>query len=236
MREADPREEVFWGYQDVAMVVGFAVAAIFGLLLAGGLLLFLFPALNQHQVALAVFLQFGIYAAIYGGLYFTFTIKHHKPMLDSLGWRRSRIGLRIPVLAGGLLPFLLSAMITPFHPPKVATPFDKFLASPAWIWALGVIAVTVGPWMEELVFRGLLQPLLSRSLGVVAGVAITAALFGALHAPEYGFVWQFAVAIGLAGLAFGILRAWSGSTLASTLMHGTFNLVMFCGLLFTKKL
>src|SRR5580693_758752 len=93
MIEADPREEVFWGYRDVAMVVGFAVAAILGLSLAGGVLMFAFPALNEHQVALVVFLQFGIYAGVYGGLYFTFTVKHRKPMLESLGWRRSRIGL-----------------------------------------------------------------------------------------------------------------------------------------------
>jgi membrane protease YdiL (CAAX protease family) len=235
MRDASPREDVFWGYLDVALVLGFAVAATFGLSLAGAVLLFSFPALNHYEAALLVSMQFAIYAAVYAGLYFTFEIKHGRPVLDSLGWRRSRIGLRIPLLAGGLLPFLLSAAITPFHPPKVPTPFDKLLASPVWTWALGVIAVTIGPWMEELIFRGLLQPLLSRSLGVVAGVLITAALFGALHAPEYGFIWEYAVAIGLAGLAFGAVRAWSGSTLASTLMHGMFNLVMFSGFLATRK-
>lgn len=235
MREADP-QEVFWGYPDVALVIGFAVAAILGLSVVGAILMISFPALNQHEAALLVCLQFAIYAAVYAGLYFTFAIKLGKPVLDSLGWRRSRIGFWIPIWAGALLPFLLSAVIAPFHPPKVSTPFDKFLASPVWIWALGVIAVTIGPWMEELIFRGLLQPILSRSLGVAAGVVITAALFGALHAPEYGFAWQYAVAIGLAGLTFGAVRAWAGSTLASTLMHSTFNLVMFCGLLANKKL
>jgi membrane protease YdiL (CAAX protease family) len=236
MTEADPREEVFWGYRDVALFIAFAVVGILGLSLVAALVVKSFPGLTYQDAALLVPLQFAIYAAVYLGLYFIFAIKHGKPVLESLGWRRSRIGFLIPILAGAALPFLLSALIMLTHPPKVATPFDKFLASPVWIWALGVIAVTVGPCMEELVFRGLLQPLLSRSLGVVAGVAVTAALFGGLHAPEYGFAWQYAVAIGIAGLAFGAIRAWSGSTLASTLMHGTFNLVMFCGFLANKKL
>jgi membrane protease YdiL (CAAX protease family) len=235
MREADPREEIFWGYQDVALVIGFAVAAFFGLSLVAGLLLKSFPALNHHQAALIVPLQFAIYAAVYLGLYLVFAIKYGKPVLDSLGWRRSRIALWVPIVAGVLLPFLLSAVIMPFHPPKVATPFDKFLTSPVWIWVLGVIAVSIGPWMEELVFRGLLQPLVSRSLGIAAGVVLTAVLFGALHAPEYGFAWQYAVSVGLAGVAFGAVRAWADSTLSSTLMHGTFNLVMFCGFLANQK-
>jgi hypothetical protein len=88
------------------------------------------------------------------------------------------------------------------------------------------MAALLAPVMEELVFRGFLQPLLSRDLGTVAGVLITALLFGGLHAKEYFGVWQFVAAVTLAGVAFGAMRAWTGSTLASAIMHGGFNLVM----------
>jgi membrane protease YdiL (CAAX protease family) len=55
-------------------------------------------------------------------------------------------------------------------------------------------------------------------------VGITAVIFGALHAPEYGYVWQFAVCISLAGAAFGWARARSNSIIPGTIMHGAFNL------------
>lgn len=225
------RQEAFWGYQDVALVAGFTFASYFGLSLVAAILLQTFPALKHHEAALIVPLQFFTYAVVYFGLYFTFVIKHGRPTLASLAWRRSRVSLWIPVFAGLALPFVLSAILAPFHPPIVSTPFDKFFTSRIWLGVLGVIAVSVGPWMEELLFRGFLQPLLARSLGVVAGVVLTGALFGLLHAPEYQFAWQYATAVSLAGIAFGAIRAWSGSTIASTLMHAAFNLVMFCGIL-----
>lgn len=235
MTENTSRHEAFWGYQDVALVAGFTLVSFFGLSLVAGALLHSIPALQHHEAALIVPLQFAVYAAIYFGLYFVCVIKYGRPTLPSLAWRRSRVPLWIPVVAGLALPFVLSALISPFHPPAVSTPFDKFFTSPVWLGVLGVIAVTAGPWMEELLFRGFLQPLLSRSLGLVSGVVLTGLLFGLLHAPEYQYAWQYAAAVVLAGIAFGAIRAWSASTIASTLMHGAFNLVMFAGMVAKGK-
>ena len=44
-----------------------------------------------------------------------------------------------------------------------------------------VLAVLVGPLLEELVFRGFLQPLAVRELGGPLGVLITSVVFAALH-------------------------------------------------------
>ena len=74
---------------------------------------------------------------------------------------------------------------------------------PVILAAFGVMAVTVAPLFEELLFRGFLQPLLSRTFGVVVGVLATAILFGVLHAPEYKFAWQYVTAISVVGFALG---------------------------------
>ncbi len=47
-----------------------------------------------------------------------------------------------------------------------------------------VLAVAVGPLLEETVFRGFLQPLLVQNLREKGGVALTSALFAALHGPS----------------------------------------------------
>ena len=85
-------------------------------------------------------------------------------------------------------------------------------------------------------FRGFIQPLLSRSLGTVAGILLTACLFGALHGFEYQWVWQYALFITAAGVVFGWLRARTNSIIPSTIMHGCFNAVSVIALAFGKNI
>jgi hypothetical protein len=68
---------------------------------------------------------------------------------------------------------------------------------------------------EETLFRGAMQP--------VAGLVVTALVFGALHAitPTY-FVYATA-----AGVLLGALAAWSGGLWMSIAAHATIDTVMF---------
>ncbi|MBC7449258.1 MAG: CPBP family intramembrane metalloprotease [Hymenobacteraceae bacterium] len=60
---------------------------------------------------------------------------------------------------------------------------------------------------EELVFRGIVQPTLTRALGgrVHAGIWLTAVIFSAIHLQFLGFVPRL-----LLGAAFGYLYQWRG--------------------------
>jgi membrane protease YdiL (CAAX protease family) len=100
---------------------------------------------------------------------------------------------------------------------------------------VGIFGVTLGPLAEELIFRGFLQPLLVRSMGVVAGIVVAAVPFGLLHFSEYGNSWRHAVLISGAGAAFGWMRQRTGSTKASTLMHSAYNILFFAALWASKK-
>jgi len=89
------------------------------------------------------------------------------------------------------------------------------------------LVVIAGPIVEELVFRGFLQPLFSKTLGSAAGILISAVLFGLLHAPQSQWAWQVILAITVAGAAFGYVRERTGSTLASIAAHVGFNATSF---------
>src|SRR5581483_10141145 len=106
--------------------------------------------------------------------------------------------------------------------PKIALPFEKLTNTPASLTFFAIVAIVLAPFFEELFFRGFVQPLLSRTFGTVAGILITAGLFGTLHGFEYSWVWQYAVFISLAGAVFGWLRARTNSIVPSTVMHGCF--------------
>jgi membrane protease YdiL (CAAX protease family) len=163
-----------------------------------------------------------------------FWTRYHQPVFRSLGWRPVPFNLGWPVLWGVSLTAAVQAVIVLLRTPEVPSPIDALITSRAslLIWAL--LAGLAGPVFEEALFRGFLQPLLSRSLGAAAGILITAALFGALHVPEYSKTWQYGIAITLVGSAFGYARYKTGSLIPSTVMHVAFNCVAVVGLFIGK--
>jgi uncharacterized protein len=97
---------------------------------------------------------------------------------------------------------------------KIAS-FALFLAG-----SLLIVAKAFG---EELLFRGLLQPLLCRAWGALAGIALAALAFTALHVIGG---WRDPVSllnITLAGGWFGLLAWRTGGILAPTLAHAGYN-------------
>ena len=229
-----PEKKPFWGYLDLALVLGllFALVAVIMLVAAGFVLAV--PSLRQDQGPLLLPTQLAVYAAVYLSLGLVFRFRHSKPVLHSLGWCAARFNLLVVALGGILLAFAVSALATLAHTPKVPSPVENLMNSPILLSLFGVMAVTLAPFFEELFFRGFIQPLLTRSLGVIAGVLLTAAVFGSLHAPEYSFAWQYAVAVSLVGVVLGWVRVRSNSIIPCTVMHGAYNSVFVVALVFTK--
>ncbi|MFM7671507.1 MAG: lysostaphin resistance A-like protein [Bacteroidota bacterium] len=67
---------------------------------------------------------------------------------------------------------------------------------------------------EELLFRGMIQRLLTRKYGRWAGIVVAAILFSAMHLQFYGFFPRF-----LLGIVLGILFAYSGSLWVAIVAH-----------------
>ncbi len=227
-----PERQPFWNYEDVGIVVGFVFACIFVITIITAFILRAFPGVRENTTLLVFMTNLVMYGLVYAAFRFNFSTRSGKPVFRSLGWQTPQITLWAAVLAGLILPFVLSALAAAMHPPTIPSPFDKFLKSPVWLVLFGTLAVTIGPLVEELFFRGFLQPLLCRSFGVVAGIFATAVAFGLLHGPEYSWSWQFVITLTLAGAAFGWMRWAANSVISSTVMHGCFNLVMFAGMIY----
>ena len=229
-----PERVPFWGYLDLLMVIGLLVASIAIILLVVGAFVFMYPALRDHQGPLLLPTQFALYAFLYLSFRLIFGLKYGQPVFASLGWRRSKFNLATAAVGGVLLAFLVSALAYLLHTPQVPSPVESLMGSPALLAVFGVMAVTVAPLFEELLFRGFIQPLLSRTFGVAAGILITAVMFGSLHAPEYSFAWQYAVAVSLVGAVLGWVRFASNSIIPSTVMHGSYNAVFVIALAVSK--
>jgi len=102
-------------------------------------------------------------------------------------------------------------------------PMEDFLSTPLMAILTGVFAITLGPLMEELFFRGFLYPVIARRTGVAAAVLATSVAFGFIHAAQLAFAWGLVLIIFVVGLVLTLVRAKTGSVAASFVVHVTYN-------------
>jgi membrane protease YdiL (CAAX protease family) len=96
-----------------------------------------------------------------------------------------------------------------------------FSKNPLDPWTIAVYAVLVAPWVEECVFRGLLQPAVRRRFGAQAGVWGTGLLFAGLHfESENGLANVYVLGpLFVLALFLGRLRDRTDSLVATTGLH-----------------
>jgi membrane protease YdiL (CAAX protease family) len=130
------------------------------------------------------------------------------------------IGLAAPVLGGWLTQWLA-------HGHKVPQDIQRVGAEAALPLrvALMAVVVTVGPLVEELLFRGVLLSALLRRLPAGWAVAACSLLFALVHLPDLGFLWYALPGLALLAAALAWLRLRSGSIWPAVLAHGANNLV-----------
>ena len=226
--------EPFWDYFDLLTIAGLGFAAWLVINLSAAGWLYFHKDLGKDLTPLLMPLQYVAYALIYLCFYCVFKFKYDRPVFRSLGLVKTGHSLFAAGLGGVLLAFGIGIVANFIHTPKVETPFDELGKTPLSMALLALTAIVAAPLIEEMVFRGFLQPLLSRTFGTAVGILITALLFGGLHATEYQKAWQYVAAISIVGIALGVLRAKTKSILPGTVMHGCFNAVSVVGLLVTK--
>lgn len=229
-----PRREPFWGYDDLALVIGLIVAglAVIGVVIA--VIAIYVPSLRTDPTPILLPSNLAVYLIVYVAFRLVFGLRYGRPVFSSLGWRRTNVNLLVAGAGGVGLAFALSAFASLVKTPKIPLPFEQMTNSPFSFALFAIMAAAIAPIFEELFFRGFVQPLLCRTFGVVAGILVTAALFGALHAPEYSDAWQYALTVALAGAAFGWLRERTKSIIPGTVMHGCFNAVSVIALVVSK--
>jgi uncharacterized protein len=222
-----PVENPVWSGWDVLAIGGLTLVAM--LIAQLGVLLvahrFLYPHASMAQMAqkpiLLLISQFLIYAAVAACMVLLVRGKYHEAFWKALRWNFPR-SVWTPLGIGVVL-FMGLAVLQNFLPMPKDTAFEHLFDRPRDAYLLSIIAVSLGPLMEELFFRGFLYPVLARRMGVVWGVLLTALPFGLIHLPQYGNAWAAGLVIFLVGVACGAVRAATKSVGASFLVHVGYN-------------
>jgi len=169
------------------------------------------------------------YALIFLFLYVTLGVLRDMPFWSSLGWKKLKSDLDggkggpwVYFLCGcGLAIFV--ALASSRIQTKDNMPIQELFKNRDTALLLMGMAVLVAPLVEETVFRGYLYPLFAKSFGIVPGILLTGTLFGLMHGSQLGWSWGIVALLILVGVIFTFARAYTGTVLASFLLHLGYN-------------
>ena len=198
------------------------------------------------------------YAMLFLFLYMTLAVLRGSPFWRSLGWKK----LSADPVAGKGSPWMYFisgcglAMFVAIASSRVKnadhTPIQELFKNRTGAMLLMAMAVFVAPLVEETVFRGYLYPLFASKfsglakifgfdplaairVGTSAGIMVTGILFGLMHGAQLGWTWGLVGLLTLVGVIFTFARAWTGTVLASFLLHLGYNsMIAVTTIIFTK--
>jgi uncharacterized protein len=234
-----PAENPVWNGWDVLLIIGLTLATIFVsqfAVLFGAHYLF-YPHSSLMELAqrplLLLISQYVIDLAVVIYLLLLIEGKYRAPFGSAIrwSWPRNAWGL----LLMGVFMLLVLSMLENLLPMPKDTPFDKLFARPRDAYLIAIIAVSLGPLVEELFFRGFLYPVLARRWGMAWAVFLTALPFAVMHMPQYGWAWGALAVIFIVGVVCGTVRAVTKSVGASFLVHVGYNGVQMIIALFVTR-
>ena len=224
--EARPEETAYWTYQDLALFILMALPSLVLATLLAGLLKSYF-GVPTGRAAFLLLAQFTGYGFWFACLFLLLKTRYDRPFWKSLGWVTPRWNIFSTAFLGPMLAIGIVVLGVLLKTPDIEMPIKDLLSDWTSVILVGLFATTLGPLCEELAFRGFFQPLLIRSLGPAAGIALSALLFALPHGQQYSWSWRHLLLLTLAGIAFGWVRQSSRSTLAATVVHAAYNLTFF---------
>lgn len=157
--------------------------------------------------------------------------------LSLKGWRRNLPGgillylLAFPLIlsAGQLVEYTTRVLNgTPQHQ-EVITRFLKE-TSPGIVTFMLFFAALFGPFTEEVLFRGFLQPALREAVGAWKAIFLSAFLFAFVHLNVYVFLQIF-----LLGLVLAYLFEKTGTLLSPIFIHMLHNITTLTYLFLNKR-
>ncbi len=213
-----------WNGWDVLLIAALTLVTIpiLGVFVAlGARLIWPHATLTAIAPEIVIAAQFLAYMVVFFFIVMLVEGKYHVPFWQGIHWNWPRWGWAMFGL--GVLLLLSINVLAHFLPMPKSTPFDQFFESPRDAYLMSIFAVTFGPFMEELFFRGLLYPVLARRMGMFWAVILTAIPFAMMHMFQYGYAWGVVLLIFVMGVVVTVVRAKTGSVAASFLVHVGYN-------------
>lgn len=144
------------------------------------------------------------------------------PFRATLGWESG--GMRwwhYPLILFG---FVAVMIVVGSIMPEQENDLLRILKSSKWaLYAVAFLAVFTAPFVEEVVYRGVLYSAFQRSIGTYGAVVLVTCLFALVHVPQYYPSYSTIILLTLLSLILTLVRVFSGNLLPCIILHTLFN-------------
>ena len=228
-----------WTARNLLVLLGCGLLALVAanfLTLAGFMLLQPLARWKNHPEALRdnpfflLSLQMVFHALVVGVIYLFLAVNHGLPFWAALRWQRPTARLARLCILGGVALALLVELAPALLPDRNDFPLQRLFSSPQAAYAIAFFAILIAPFMEELIFRGVLFRFFENLVGWRFAIVGTGLLFAGLHVSEYWGAWNHVLLICIVGLAFSLARGLTGSLAPSVILHTAYNAALMAGL------
>jgi membrane protease YdiL (CAAX protease family) len=239
-RSLAPQDNPPWGWVDIVIFIVVTVGLYFGItmILAIGYIASGHGAAELKGLtrpAMIISLYTTVLASIGQMLFLFFRTRTfgEKHFWRGLGWisfeslgMRTELASTLCVL-GGIALGLLVGRIDSAIGHKAGSSMEQFMHDRHTALFLGILGIALAPLVEETIFRGFIYPIAQRTLGIISGVILTGVLFGLLHGFQLWPNWPQILLLVFVGIVFTYVRAKTKTTLASFIMHLSYNGFIF---------
>ncbi len=220
--EINQESDVPWGISDVVFV--YFCIFILSIIFVGTML---YANLDINRNIYSVVFQTLLSMSILVLVYAIVTKKYNIPFKDAFGISTSKMpgfvnrGILVTaiiIVTTTLIGLIFSQFLgVENQNPYMDMPQERF----KWFT---ILAIFFAPIVEEIFFRGFMQPAIIKKTGVFWGILITALIFGISHTQYLDFGAAM-VSVTAIGLILGITRHKTGSVMPGVFAHFFNNLL-----------
>lgn len=146
------------------------------------------------------------------------------PFAATLGWKSGSFRWwHYPIILGFF--FVIAGFVNYLAPEQENDLIRMLQSSRSAVYIIAFVATFTAPFVEEVVYRGVLYSAFQKRIGVTAAFVLVTFLFAVVHVPQY---WPSASTIfllTLLSLTLTAIRVWSKNLLPCVILHTLFNAI-----------
>ncbi len=119
--------------------------------------------------------------------------------------------------------FVLAAVVGSLVPEQENDLIRMLQSSRSAVYIIAFVATFTAPFVEEVVYRGVLYSAFQRALGVPAAFALVTFLFAIIHVPQYWPSYSTIFLLGVLSIILTAIRVKTNNLLPCIILHTLFN-------------
>lgn len=181
--------------------------------------------ISNDNIIFSTLIQISLSLVSFAIVYFIISRKYHSSFKQNLGIYKKDLSNHLSIgVFIALLLVLSTSMVSIGANSATGGDGDPYAnMSSDKLKMISLLAVFLAPIVEEIFFRGFMQPAMVQSFGTFGGILITSLIFAFSHS-QYLDYSQALISITLIGIILGITRQLTGSVMPGIFAHFINNL------------